>query len=230
MVTMIKIDSIIFFFYRFVSIDSEKTIDIQYRYAIDPSLDTVLLFNENPDRPVASVSMSDIPSATLNNVVAANQYLALPRLSSQDLLEGICPTEWNRPRKRLCVILVTENTDSHDRARDILRKIALESGFSGDRVRYAYIYQERQSEFINALSNGADETLLRLVIIWRRDTSHINYEWIGGISLNVEASDNNDLKEQKLNATKQKLDESIRRLLRATETLTHQAKVKVSKL
>lgn len=54
-----------------------------------PSLDTVLLFNEDPIRPVASISMSDIPTQLLNNVIAQNQYLALPRLSSQDLLEGL---------------------------------------------------------------------------------------------------------------------------------------------
>lgn len=171
--------------------------------------------------------MSDIPSATLSNVVAANQYLALPRLSSQDLLEGICPTEWNRPRKRLCVILVTENTESHNNARDALRKIALDSEFSADRVRFAYIYQDRQSEFVSALSQGAEETLLRLVVIWRRDTSHVNYEWIGGISLHVERSDT-ELAENSLNATKEKLDEAIQRLLRASETLTHEAEVKVS--
>lgn len=54
---------------------------------------------------------------------------------------GICPAEWNRPRKRLCVILVTENTEAHNDAREALRKIALESAFSSDRVRFAYIYQ-----------------------------------------------------------------------------------------
>lgn len=54
---------------------------------------------------------------------------------------GVCPAEWNRPRKRLCVILVTENTDAHNYARQALREIALQSGYSPDRVRFAYIYQ-----------------------------------------------------------------------------------------
>lgn len=199
---------------------------ITERYKVHPSLDTVLLFNEDAQRPVASVAMADIPTTTLNNVVATNQYLALPRLSSQDLLEGICPTEWNRPRKRLCVILVTANTDTHDEARQALRRIALESAFSSERVRFAYIYQEKQSEFVSALrpkptpppaqsplptasaptTDGAsttaspasvpsppiggsaensnnDDTLLRLVIIWRRDASHIKYEWVSDVSL-----------------------------------------------
>lgn len=185
------------------------------------------MFNEDSNRPVASISMNDIPTQTLNNVVSANQYLALPRLSSQDLLDGICPTEWNRPRKRLCVILVTENTDAHDEARDALRKIALESAFSAERVRFAYIYQDRQAEFVSALSNGSEDTLLRLVVIWRRDTSHIKYEWVSGVSLHIKHLEN-ETNEQSFNATKRKLDESIQRFLRTSESLTYEAEVKVS--
>lgn len=209
-----------------MQLNTEKTAKIQEMYKAHPGLDTLLMFNEDPKRPVASISMNDIPTQTLNNVVASNQFLALPRLSSQDLLEGICPTEWNRPRKRLCVILVTENTNEHDRARDALRKIAIESAFSVERVRFAYIYQDRQSEFVSALSNGSDDTLLRLVVIWRRDTSHVKYEWVSDVSLHVEHSIN-ETDEQRFIATKRRLDESIQRLLRASESLSHEAEVKV---
>lgn len=254
------------------------------RYKVHPSLDTVLLFNEDAQRPVASVSMADIPTTTLNNVVATNQYLALPRLSSQALLEGICPTEWNRPRKRLCVILVTANTDTHDSARQALRRIALESAFSAERVRFAYIYQEKQMEFISALQPesgtaggltdaAADDAMLRLVIIWRRDASHVKYEWVSDVSMhwsqaeetlgeevsqtvdaNNEAAtetttttttstampDNDAASRNKTggggsndraarfayNATKEKLDSSIQRLLRSSEALSYEAHVK----
>lgn len=210
-----------------MQLNEENTAKIQELYKVHPSLDSLLMFNEDAKRPVATLSMSDIPSQTLNNVVAANQFLALPRLSSQDLLDGICPTEWNRPRKRLCVILVTQNTDEHDPARDALRKIAVESAFSVERVRFAYIYQDRQSEFVSALSNGSD-TLLRLVVIWRRDTSHVKYEWVSDVSLHVEHSIN-ETDEQRYAATKRRLDESIQRLLRASESLSHEAEVKVSR-
>lgn len=72
----------------FVQLNSKDTAKVQELYKLHPSLDTVLLFNEDSIRPVASVSMSDIPTQTLNNVIQSNQYLALPRLSSQELLEG----------------------------------------------------------------------------------------------------------------------------------------------
>lgn len=126
----------------------------------------------------------------------------------------------------MCVILVTENTEMHDEARDALRKIALESTFSAERVRFAYIYQEKQSDFVNALTKDGEDTLLRLVIIWRRDTSHIKYEWVSGASLHIKRQDN-ETAEYNFNITKQKLDNTIQRLLRNTEALTYEAEVKV---
>lgn len=212
--------------FGFVQLSSKDTKFIQERYKVHPSLDTLLIFNEDPTRPVASVSMSDIPTQTLNNIISANQYLALPRLSSQEMLEGVCPAEWNRPRKRLCVILVTENTDAHNYARNALRQIALQSGYSSERVRFAYIFQDKQTDFVNAMSKGSsDDTLLRLVIIWRRDTSHIKYEWVSGTRLGIERKEN-ESDEHTLNHTKQKLDDAIQRLLRASEALSYEAYVK----
>lgn len=163
---------------------------------------------------------------------------------------GICPAEWNRPRKRLCVILVTENTEAHNEAREALRKIALENAFSAERVRFAYIYQvrkwrssftyitlslfmvlfpnsvqERQSDFVSALAHDVDDTLLRLVIIWRRDTSHVKYEWVSGISLHIQRPDN-ETAEHNYNTTKRRLYDSIQRLSRTSEALTYEAEVK----
>lgn len=74
--------------FSFVPLNTLSTKEITERYKVHPSMDTMLLFNEDAERPVASISMTDIPTETLNNVVATNKYLALPRLSSQDLLEG----------------------------------------------------------------------------------------------------------------------------------------------
>ncbi|GAB0090549.1 DnaJ homolog subfamily C member 16 [Sergentomyia squamirostris] len=212
--------------FGFVDLNSPRCQGIKERYKVHPSLDTVLIFNEDSSRPVASVSMSDIPLQTLNNVISANQYLALPRLSSQGMLEGVCPAEWNRPRKRLCVILVTENTNNHDTARQALRRIALESSYNPERVRFAYIYKDKQADFINALVRKDEgETLLRVVIIWRRDTTHIKYEWVDEARLHIFQVDN-ETADHNYNHTKQKLDDTIQRLLRASEALTYEAEVK----
>lgn len=215
--------------FGFVQVNSQKTQHIQERFKVHPSLDTLLIFNEDSTRPVASISMSDIPTPTLNNIISVNKYLALPRLSSQSMLEGVCPAEWNRPRKRLCVVLVTENTSTHDEARQAMRRIALESTYSPERVRFAYIYQEKQTEFISALAEHSKikETMLKVVIIWRRDTKHIKYEWVHEATLQtVDKSVENETHEINYNNTKQKLDGAIQRLLRSSEALSYEAEVK----
>lgn len=74
------------FAYLFVTIFFDSFVDspeIRQKYSVSDDMDTVLLFNENSSRPVASISMKDIPTLTLHNIIASNQYLALPRLSSQ---------------------------------------------------------------------------------------------------------------------------------------------------
>ena len=57
------------------------------------NLDTLLIFQENVDLPVASVSTKDITLNTLFEMVEANQFLQLPRLSSQDIFDQLCPGE-----------------------------------------------------------------------------------------------------------------------------------------
>ncbi|KAI9580148.1 hypothetical protein GQX74_000936 [Glossina fuscipes] len=131
----------------------------------------------------------------------------------------LCPAEWNRPRKRLCIILVTENSKEHNFAREALRNIARRSEFKAER--------EKQIDFINALSRGSsDDKLLRIVILWRRDTSRVKYEWINDITLNKRFADNQSL-DRVINQTKYQIDSTIQRLLKTSEALTYEAFIKM---
>lgn len=65
----------------------------------------------------------------------------LPRLSSQTMLDAVCPVEWARPRKRLCVVLVSKNTGDHDDARQAMRRFIQEGTYNNQRVHFSYIFQ-----------------------------------------------------------------------------------------
>ncbi|KAH8273752.1 hypothetical protein KR018_007138, partial [Drosophila ironensis] len=206
--------------FGFVDTSSERSNDIISRFHINAKMDTLLLFNEDSQNYVASICMSDIPIKKLINVIDTNQFLALPRLSSQEMLEKVCPTEWNRPRKRLCVILITENKPSHDNARVALRHIALNSGFNLERVRFAYMFKERQFDFVDSISKGSFGNYFpQLVIIWRRDEKQVKYEWVFGAKNDL---DINPLK----NATINEIEYTIKRLLKSSEALNYEAIVK----
>ncbi|KAK6618367.1 hypothetical protein RUM44_002819 [Polyplax serrata] len=164
--------------------------------------------------------MSVIPVQTMKDVITANKYLILPRLSSQKVMDSVCPIEWTRRRKRLCVVLISENTKEHDEPRQAMRQFAQESTYNSERVRFSYIYQERQQEFINSLLLGSSrKTVLNVVILWRRDMNHIKYEWMQGSWTLSKTS-------PEWNKTKQTLESTITKLLNTEETLTYEAIVK----
>lgn len=110
--------------------EKPETEFIVTKYKISVDLDTLLLFNENSEKPMASVSMKDISSDTMHNIISNNKFLALPRLSNQAMLDSLCPPEWLRPQKRLCAVLISQqNSHFHDLARHKFRQAALESSY-----------------------------------------------------------------------------------------------------
>jgi DnaJ family protein C protein 16 len=69
--------------FSFVQLNSPNTENIQKKFKVPVDIETLLLFNENVNRSVASLSMADIPIKTMKDVINSNKYLVLPRLSSQ---------------------------------------------------------------------------------------------------------------------------------------------------
>ncbi|XP_043269682.1 dnaJ homolog subfamily C member 16 [Venturia canescens] len=208
--------------FGFVQVGKLETESITTKYKISGDLDTLLLFNENSEKPMASVSMKDIPSETMHNVIANNKFLMLPRLSNQAMLDSVCPPEWLRPQKRLCAILISQNSQVHDFARHKFRQAAVEAPYSTERVRYTYVFKDTQPEFVSALSAGEGtplDPLLHIVIIWRRDANHLKYEWLP--TGWIEAAQD----EKQLNETRRNLEHTLQRLLRVSEALPYAAKV-----
>lgn len=73
----------------------------------------------------------------------------------QSVFDALCPVEFVRSRRRLCVVLVTQDDPAHDSSRAALREYAASDQSRGrDRVRYTYLFREKQVEFMNALTAG----------------------------------------------------------------------------
>lgn len=76
----------------YVKLQGPNTEKLIQRYKVPTTtVDTLLIFQENADVPVVSVSTKDITLNTLFEMVEANQFLQLPRLSSQDIFDQLCP-------------------------------------------------------------------------------------------------------------------------------------------
>ena len=176
----------------------------------------MLVFHENPNHPVAFVSMQDLALSTLFEVLESHKFLTLPRLSNQAVLDQLCPTsESSNTRKKLCVVLINtkQDDDSLEEAkRSHLRHfINKHSGFD-ERVKFAYIFKEVQTHFVQALSNNEDN--YNLAILWRKESKKLKYEWF-----RRPWTENED------NKTQEELKEMLKKLLSdPNETaLSHEA-------
>ena len=72
-----------YFIFSYIQLNHESTAKLRERFGVPGNLDSLLLFHEDNTRPVARLSMADLPYSTMKDVIDANKYLQLPRLSSQ---------------------------------------------------------------------------------------------------------------------------------------------------
>nr|CAG4651736.1 EOG090X049L [Triops cancriformis] len=171
--------------FGYVKLGDKNVENTLNRFNILTHVDSLLLFQEDSSRAAARLSMADLPFKTMKDVVESNKYLQLPRLSSQAMLDALCPPETSRVRRRLCVVLVTrEEAEDAENARKALRQFIrnhFRSGKDKDRLAFAYVYGHTQQEFVTALSKSEEspfEPHLHVVVVWRQDSQKISYRWV----------------------------------------------------
>ncbi len=67
------------------------------------------------------------------------------------MLDSLCPPESSNVRRRLCAILVSDDRDEDEEAREQLRQFTRQFKFSRDRITFSYVFREKQTEFLRAL-------------------------------------------------------------------------------
>ncbi|XP_023241967.1 dnaJ homolog subfamily C member 16-like [Centruroides sculpturatus] len=205
--------------FAYVNVENPNMNTLLQRFGVSPQMETLLIFNENSASPIATLSMTELAPQTMRDVIEANKYLILPRLSSQELFDQLCPPDGTRTRKRLCVILITHNTQNHDPHRSVMRDFIVSEDFPNDRIRFMFLYEEKQSEFVKALSSGdgaPSDPLLHVVLLWRREQDRVYYQWLNTAW---------EVEEKKINSSKQELENVLTKLLQTTDALPYNVKV-----
>ncbi|XP_049866727.1 dnaJ homolog subfamily C member 16 [Pectinophora gossypiella] len=219
--------------FGFVDMTSRDAQNVSERFKVQRNMDTMVVLKEDSEEPAATVSTTEIPTQTLRELIEANQMLTLPRLSSQSVLDTICPVEWRASRRRLCCVLLVGAGGAAAAARAQLRPLARQAP---ERLHYAYVYTHAQPGFVQALANGSgsDSSQMehRIVIIWRREATRIQYEWLNETWPSCsrsycrdESSEEAIKYQQQLNDTKRALQHLIKRLLKPTEVLAYETHV-----
>jgi len=199
----------------YVQVTQQDTKEIVERFKVNVRKDTLLVFQEDSNTPVASLAMDDIPTNTIIDVMEKHQYLQLPRLSNQKVFDSLCPPESTRVSKRLCVVLFTREAEGMEDHRQAMRDFVHSHKFSKDRVRFTYMLVERQAQFVNALiDNNEDisDPTLRVVLLWRRGEGQVKLEWL---SNKWDTGVTNDSRDE--------LETTLNRLLSSGEVLTREA-------
>lgn len=70
------------------------------------------------------------------------------------MLDSLCPPESSNVRRRLCAILVTDDLEEDEEAREHLRQFTRQFKYSRDRIAFSYVFREKQIEFLRTLSQG----------------------------------------------------------------------------
>ncbi|XP_013182257.1 PREDICTED: dnaJ homolog subfamily C member 16 [Papilio xuthus] len=220
--------------FAFVDMTSRESGNVTSRFKAQRNVDNMVLLKEDSAVPAASVSTAEIPTQTLRQLIDANRLLTLPRLSSQSVLEAACPVEWRAARRRLCCVALGPRGVALEELRALARD-------APDRLRYAYVYTHAQPDFVRALANGSgidiSEMEHRIVVIWRREPTRIQYEWLnetwptcaacgaGGAAGAGGDGYEATRYQQRLNDTKRALDNLIKRLLKPTEMMAYETHV-----
>ncbi len=202
-----------FAYVRLTDPDAHKTVR---RFRVSDKLTTLLLFQEiepgvADPTPAASAAVDDLDLASIDSLVGDHQFLRLPRLSSQGVLDALCPPGSTRVRKRICVALISRSggggdPDGQERHRQALRDFQELYRFSPERVRFAYVLADRQPQFVRALSNPAaspssssssllidsspppSDPTLHVAVLWRRDYDVVKFDWVKGRTIRQLAS------------------------------------------
>ncbi|XP_005101904.2 dnaJ homolog subfamily C member 16 [Aplysia californica] len=203
----------------YVYTGSANVLKLLRQYNVNKHRETMLLWNEIPHQTLASISMQQLSRSTIDEVLASNRYLALPRLSSQSVFEELCPQEPKVKKRSLCVTLICKKSESHDEARISFREFAQNSPLGSERIRFTYLYEDTQQNFVKALTKGnqtRSQTILEVAILWRTDTRKLSYEFVPhGWSLDPQYSPQ----------SRQQLEKRLTELLRGDALLPYRATV-----
>ncbi|KAK3743424.1 hypothetical protein QZH41_011543, partial [Actinostola sp. cb2023] len=96
---------------------------------------------------------AELKNGKLREIVEANKYLILPRLSNRKVFHDLCPEERFRSQRKLCVVLFTEKA-KHAKEKTTLRALAHQNAFPSERVHFTYIYEDIQTHVVGAMRDG----------------------------------------------------------------------------
>ncbi|KAE9553009.1 hypothetical protein FO519_003770 [Halicephalobus sp. NKZ332] len=151
------------------------------------SCENILIFKEKPETGDAArmaVTTTQFGTEEIQRFLEKEKFLKLPRLSSMQYLDDLCPVS-SRSLRHFCVILpVTDSSSDVPYIEALRRFISLHPINEKSHIHLVYIYRNKQPTFMEqfpeTMTNLTDEKK-GFLVFWRNEYVKAKYAWWGSI-------------------------------------------------
>eukprot|EP00111_Clytia_hemisphaerica_P005350 TCONS_00015466-protein len=172
--------------FAYVHTKDRRTTNIQKKFNINPDQPTVIVSKEEPSSPVAVARGNALKRGTLRQLVASNLYMFVPRLSSQQIYDELCPRKYASDRILCYILVVDKDTDFNTHLWNFRENAKQEERLQNQRARLLYVFGNVQKKFIGQFSQGSSNYMvpcsdgslpIKLLILWRQPANQTQYDW-----------------------------------------------------
>ncbi|XP_019126421.1 dnaJ homolog subfamily C member 16 isoform X1 [Larimichthys crocea] len=148
-----------------------ETANLQKQFNINTYAPTMLVFKENTDNPADIIQAKGMKKQIIDEFMANNKFLLVPRLVNQKLFDELCPVKQFHRRRKYCVLLITGDEETFSFGNQAFLSFA--STNAREVVRFAYVYQRLQQPLCDILMQNKDseQSLTQVVILERRNAA-----------------------------------------------------------
>nr|CAB3238848.1 dnaJ homolog subfamily C member 16-like [Phallusia mammillata] len=160
--------------FGFVSLLSPEAKQAAEKFHVYGKGPCLLLFKEDSLKPVVTLQSSDMPHGAVDNLLAANHFMTVPRLTSQVLFDDFCPPNKGKPHIQICAILATKlEPKVVMNLRRLVASAISEEERLYDWLKFMFVDVSVQSKFVKSLDpNQEDLKIPQFFLLWKRSTTH----------------------------------------------------------
>ncbi|TNM86500.1 hypothetical protein fugu_006730 [Takifugu bimaculatus] len=148
-----------------------ETTNLQKKFNINSYAPTMLVFKENAQKPADIIQAKGMKKQIIDEFMANNKFLLVPRLVNQKLFDELCPVKQFHRRRKYCVLLLTGDEEPFASGNQEFFSFA--STNTKEVVRFAYVYKRLQQPLCDILMQKQDngQSPTQVVILERRNAA-----------------------------------------------------------
>lgn len=152
--------------------------------------ENILIYNDDESTgAVGRLSISNVNQLnkeTMDNLIEKHNLLVLPRVSSQRILDTVCPVS-SRSSRTICLVLPVVSGTAEEIHVEALREYVKEHGkrWAANKVTFSYVYVDKQAEwikpFLERRKGDVSDPARDVLAIWRMEYVKAKFAWLENV-------------------------------------------------